>query len=175
MKTKREVSQVGIDTHRKFSRATTRDANGKVVWRQWLEHADRDGLREQLLTWPESTPVVLEATFGWCRLSDELEAAGLEPHLASSRKVAAWRDARGIAKSNRTDADLLSEIWTQQPRWWEVWMVPRDVRDRREWMRYRMALVALQSGLKHRIHAVLHRHGSACRTCGKAYPQVGLD
>lgn len=159
MKTRRKVTQIGVDTHRKFSKATARDAAGKVVWRQRVEHADRDGLREQLLTWPEGAPVVLEATFGWGWLCDELQAAGMEPHLASSRKVAAWRDARGMAKSNRTDADLLSELWTQQPRWWEVWLAPQDVRDKREWMRYRMTLVAMQSGLKCRIHAVLHRHG----------------
>jgi transposase len=154
-----KVTQIGVDTHRKFSKVTARDAAGKVVWRQRLEHADRSGLREQLRTWPEGTPVMLEATFGWSWLSDELEEAGLEPHLASSRKVAAWREARGMAKSNRTDADLLSELWTQQPRWWEVWLAPREVRDKREWMRYRMTLVALQSSLKNRIHAVLHRHG----------------
>jgi transposase len=103
--------------------------------------------------------VVLEGTFGWGWLSDELSAAGLEPHLASSKKVAAWRDARGLAKSNRTDADLLSELWTQQPRWWEVWLAPLEVRSQREWLRYRMTLVRLQTGLKNRIHAILHRHG----------------
>ena len=107
-----------------FSTATARAADGKIVWRKRLEHADRGPLREELRTWPEGTPVVLEGTFGWGWLSDELSAAGLEPHLASSKKVAAWRDARGLAKSNRTDADLLSELWTQQPRWWEVWLVP---------------------------------------------------
>jgi transposase len=103
--------------------------------------------------------VVLEGTFGWGWLSDELSAAGLEPHLASSKKVAAWRDARGLAKSNRTDADLLSELWSQQPRWWEVWLAPAEVRSQREWLRYRMTLVRLQTGLKNRIHAILHRHG----------------
>jgi transposase len=92
-------------------------------------------------------------------MSDELSAAGLEPHLASSKKVAAWRDARGLAKSNRTDADLLSELWSQQPRWWEVWLAPPEVRSQREWLRYRMTLVRLQTGLKNRIHAILHRHG----------------
>jgi transposase len=116
-------------------------------------------MREHLRTWRDGTPVVLEATFGWGWLADELLAAGLDPHLASSRKVAGWRRARGKAKSNRTDADLLSELWDQQPRWWEVWLAPPEVRDRREWLRFRMALVTMQSGLKCRIHAVLHRHG----------------
>jgi transposase len=92
-------------------------------------------------------------------MSDELSAAGLDPHLASSRKVAAWRDARGLAKSNKIDADLLSELWDQKPRWWEVWLAPREVRDQRELLRHRMSLVRMQTGLKNRIHALLHRHG----------------
>lgn len=76
-----------------------------------------------------------------------------------SRKVAAWRKARGIAQSNRTDADLLAELWGQQPRWWEVWLGPQEVRDPREWMRYRMSLVAMQTRLKNQMHAIMHRHG----------------
>jgi len=142
-----------------FSRITARDENGGVVWRQRLEHGDRVTLREQLRSWPEGTPVILEGTFGWGWLSDEMVAAGLDPHLASSAKMAAWRTARGLAKSDRIDADLLSELWSQQPRWWEVWLAPPPVRDQREWLRYRMSLVRTQTAVKNRIHAVLHRHG----------------
>jgi len=159
MKTKRRIAQVGCDCHREFSRITARDDQGRIVWRQRLEHADRLELREQLGRWPKGTPVILEGTFGWGWLSDEMAAAGLDPHLASSAKLAAWRKARGLAKSDRIDADLLSELWTQQPRWWEVWLAPREVRDRREWLRYRMSLVKIQTALKNRTHAVLHRHG----------------
>jgi len=154
-----QVTQIGLDCHRRFSNATGRDAAGKIVWRERLDHGNRNTLREALEEWPKGAPVILEGTFGWGWLSDELIAAGLDPHLASSKKVAAWRDARGLAKSNRVDADLLSELWTQQPRWWEVWLAPQEVRDQREWLRYRMALVGMQTGLKNRIHAILHRHG----------------
>jgi transposase len=129
------------------------------VWRQRLDHRDRGALREQLRDWPKGTPVILESTFGWGWMSDELLDAELDPHLANSRKVAAWRDARGLAKSDRIDSDLLAELWSQQPRWWEVWLAPAEVRQQREWMRYRMSLVAMQTSLKNRIHAVLHRHG----------------
>lgn len=153
------VTQMGMDSHGKFSRVAARDGKGAIVWRQRLEHGDRRRLREQLKTWPSGVPVVLEGTFGWGWLSDELADAGLKPYLASSGKVAAWRKARGMAKSNRTDADLLSELWSQQPRWWEVWRAPVAVRDQREWLRYRMGLVAMQTQIKSRIHAVLHRHG----------------
>jgi transposase len=159
METLQKVSHVGCDLHKKFTIATARDAQNRLLWRQRLEHADRPRLRAQLGTWPKGTPVIFEASFGWGWFADVVQAAQLEPHLASSRKVAAWREARGLPKSNRVDADLLSELWGQQPRWWEVWLAPPAVRDQREWLRYRMALVRIQTGLKNRVHAVLHRHG----------------
>ena len=83
---------------------------------------------------------------------------GMDIHRKFS-KVAAWRKARGLAKSDRTDADLLSELPAERERWWEVWLAPPTVRDQREWLRYRMTLVRTQTALKNRIHAVLHRHG----------------
>ena len=138
MKMSERITQFGLDSHRMFSNVTARDAEGKIVWRKRLEHADRRPLREELQTWPKGAPVVLEGTFGWGWWSDELSAAGLEPHLASSKKVAAWRDARGLAKSNRTDADLLSELWSQSAaggRGWEVWLAPPEVRSQRAWLR----------------------------------------
>jgi transposase len=155
----RKVTQIGCDVHRKFSTVTARDQENRIVWRERLNHTDRAGLRTQLRRWPKGTPVIVEGTFGWGWLSDEMAAAGLDPHLASSRKVAGWRDVRGMAKSDRTDADLLSELWSEKSRWWEVWLAPPEVRNQREWLRYRMGLVRIQTGVKNRIHAILHRHG----------------
>jgi transposase len=91
----------------------------------------------------------------------------MDPHLASSRKVGAWRAGRGLAKSNNLDADLLGELWNEKPtikhgrihRWWEVWLAPQEVRDQRELLRHRMGLVQIQTVVKNRVHAVLHRHG----------------
>lgn len=154
-----KVSHVGLDCHRNFSQITARDAKNAVLFRQRLEHGDRPQLRQTLERFPAGTPFILEGTFGWGWMADELKECRQDPHLASSRKVAAWREARGIAKSNKIDADLLSELWPQQPRWWEVWLGPQQVRDERELLRYRMGLVAVQTMTKNRIHALLHRHG----------------
>jgi transposase len=159
MRIESKVTQVGLDNHRNFSRLTGRDSSGKIVVRMRLEHKDRQALREDLRCLPAGTPVVLEGTFGWGWMSDDLKACDLDPHLASSRKTAGWRVARGMAKNNKIDADLLSELWSQPERWWEVWLAPPEVRDQREWLRYRMSLVRMQTGLKNRIHATLHRHG----------------
>ena len=154
-----KVARIGMDIHRKFSKVTARDPQQRIVWRERIEHRERPALRRRLRRWPAGTPVVLEGSFGWSWLADELVAAGLEPHLASSRKVAQWRDLHGLAKCDRTDADLLSLLGFEPARLWEVWLPPPEVRQQRELLRYRMTLVQLQTGLKNRVHAILHRHG----------------
>lgn len=162
-----KLSSIGLDCHRNFSLASAREESGRIAWRQRLDHADRASLKEELAKWPAGTPVILEGTFGWGWMSDELRDTGLDPHLSSGRKVAAWRTARNPAKSNKKDADLLSELWFERcrmeggvmKRWWEVWCVPPQVRDQREWLRYRMSLVRMQTMMKNQVHATLHRHG----------------
>jgi len=130
-----------------------------VVAREKLDHRDRSALREQIGRWPRGTPLVLEASFGWGWLSDEMRAAGLAPHLSNCYKVAQMRKARGGVKTNGKDAELLSLLPAEADRWWQVWLAPPEVRDRREWLRYRMSLVALQTQTKNRIHAIFHRQG----------------
>ena len=159
METQGKVTRIGMDIHRTFSRVSARDDAQRIVWRRRLEHCDRLPLRAELARWPAGTPVVLEGSFGWSWLADELAEAHLQPHLASSRKVARWRDLHGLAKSNRTDADLLSLLGFEPPRLWEVWLPPPEVRQQRETLRYRMTLVQTQTAFKNRIHAILHRHG----------------
>jgi len=162
-----KVSQIGLDVHRKFSTVSLRDDSGKVVARERLDHIDRIKLRERISRWPAGTPVILEGTFGWGWLSDELLSLKMDPHLASSCKMAAWRKGRGLAKSNKIDADLLSELWSEKPmvrhgvlhRWWEVWLAPQEVRDQRELLRHRVNLVQMQTMVKNQIHAMMHRHG----------------
>lgn len=153
------VKQLGLDTHRKFSILAARDSTGRIVRRERLEHADRAKMRQRLQQYPPGTPVFLEASFGWGWMSDELSGCALRPRLAHSGKVADWRKTRGPAKSNRRDAELLSELGDEKSTWWEVWMAPASVRRLRELMRHRMSLVQHQTALKNRVHAALHRHG----------------
>ena len=136
-----------------------RDKTGKVQVRERLEHRDRVGLRRQLGRWPKGVPLVLEASFGWGWLSDEMLAAGMNVHLSNCYKVEQMRKARGQVKTNGKDADLVSLLPLEATNWWEVWLAPPAVRDRREWMRYRADLVGVQTQAKNRIHAVFHRHG----------------
>jgi len=149
----------GMDVHYKFSSVTFRDSAGKVVRRERLDHPQRDQLCQRLNQWPRGIPVVLEASFGWGWLSDLMTEAGLEVHLSNCYKVEQMRKARGLVKTSKKDADLTSLLPLEATNWWEVWRAPRDVRERREQMRFRGDLVALQTTVKNRIHAMFHRHG----------------
>jgi transposase len=148
-----------MDVHYKFSNVTFRDQGGRVVRRERLDHPRRAELREQVSRWPQGVPIVLEASFGWGWLSDVLSEAGLEPHLSNCYKLEQMRKARGWVKTNKKDADLVSLLPLETTDWWEVWRAPVEVRNRREQMRFRGDLVALQTAVKNRIHAVFHRHG----------------
>jgi transposase len=160
MKTiKYNVTCGGMDVHYKFSNVTFRDKAGRVVCRERLKHPQRAQLQERLNRWPKGIPIVLEASFGWGWLSDLLIEAGLEPHLSNCYKLEQMRKARGWVKTNKKDADMLSLLPFETTDWWEVWRAPREVRNRREQMRFRGDLVALQTVVKNRIHAIFHRHG----------------
>lgn len=159
MEQDQRVACVGLDCHKRFSRLTARNASQQIVWRTRWDHRQSRAFWDKLDQLPRHTPVVLESTFGWAWMADRLAAAGLAPQLASSRKVAAWRAARGLAKCDRLDADLLSELPAERGRWWAVWLPPPELRQRREWLRYRMSLVRTQTALKNRVHALLHQHG----------------
>ena len=154
-----KVAAIGVDVHYQFSTVTMRDSEAKVVRRERLEHRDRAQLRQRLSQWPAEAPVVLEASFGWGWLSDLLQEVGLQPVLSNCLKVEKIRKARGWAKTNRKDADLLSVLPFEKESWWKVWPAPPEVRDQRETMRYRSSLVGVQTGTKNRISALLHRHG----------------
>ncbi len=149
----------GMDVHYKFSNVTFRDKDGRVVRRERLGHPRGDQLRECLSRWPRGIPIVLEASFGWGWLSDLLSEMGLEPQLSNCYKLEQMRKARGWVKTNKKDADMLSLLPFEPTAWWEVWRAPAEVRNRREQMRFRGDIVALQTAVKSRIHAIFHRHG----------------
>jgi transposase len=153
------VACAGMDVHYKFSNVTFRDANGKVVSRQRLDHPNRKQLAERLSLWPKGIPVVMEASFGWGWLSDLLEQAGQDVHLSNCYKLEQMRKARCWIKTNKKDADMLSLLPFETTDWWKVWRAPPEVRNRREQMRFRGDLVGLQTAVKNRIHAIFHRHG----------------
>ncbi|MFE2971857.1 IS110 family transposase [Streptomyces sp. NPDC059340] len=100
--------------------------------------------------------VVLEATYGWYWAADVLQAAGARVHLAHPLGVKgfAYRRVKNDVRDAADLADLL-----RRGRLPEAWIAPPPVRELRELVRYRAKLVALRSGLKSQVHAVLAKVG----------------
>jgi transposase len=100
--------------------------------------------------------VVLEATYGWYWAADLLQACGAKVHLAHPLGVKMFGYQR--VKTDARDATNLAELLRMQ-RLPEAWLAPPAVRELRELVRYRAKLVALRSGLKAQVHAVLAKQG----------------
>ena len=151
---------LGWDVHRKFSKVSLQEMTSEgqihVVERARLEHYDRQAMRQWLSRVPAGTPVALEAAFGWPWIADLLEEVGLEPHLGHPPAIKVL--AQHEAKSDRCDGDRLGKFQLRGilP---ESYLAPPEVRQRRERMRYRIVLVRLQTGVKNRVQATLHRFG----------------
>ncbi len=158
MKVLSNVTQTGLDNHRKFGNLTARDAQKNVVARMKLDYTNRRAMAKQLAQLPPGTPVIVESSFGWGWLCDELAELSLSPRLASAAKVSGYRKLTTNAKTNKIDANTLSDL-PRNENWWRVWLAPQEVRDERELLQYRMGLVQCQTQTKLRIHALLHRHG----------------
>lgn len=151
---------VGWDIHRKFSQLSLleRDerAEIRVVKRTRLEHADRAAMRAELAKLPPGTPVAMEGAFGWPWIADLVTELGLEPHLGHPPALKIL--AKHEAKTDRADADRLGRFWLRGT-FPESYLSTPAVRQLRERLRYRMALVHLRGGMKSRVQAILHRQG----------------
>jgi transposase len=104
----------------------------------------------------EEVDAVLEATYGWYWAADALEAAGARVHLAHPLGIAMFTHQR--VKNDRRDATNLADL-LRMGRLPESWIAPPATRELRELVRYRAKLVALRSGLKAQVHAVLAKEG----------------
>jgi transposase len=175
-----ERQYVGIDPHRRRSVIVRRTDAGETLSTVRIEN-DPVALSPEVAKAGPNPEVVLEATYGWYWAADVLHAEGATVHLAH-RLGNNWGHRR--VKNDERDAtdrvDLL-----RVGRLAEAWIAPPAVRELRELVRYRAKLVALRSGLKAQVHAVLAKEGvavpvlrvlSASRTlsmCRTGYTKTG--
>src|SRR6266542_2636846 len=113
-------------------------------------------LAEQVASWGENPEVVLEATYGWYWAADVLAEAGAVVHLAHPLGVKGFAYRR--VKNDERDATDLADL-LRLGRLAEAWIAPPPTRELRELVRYRAKLVALRSGLKAQVHAVMAKEG----------------
>jgi transposase len=145
---------VGIDFHRRRSMIVRKNAAGeklssvRVVNDPWVIAA---AVAE---AGPEPE-VVIEATYGWYWIVDWLQGQGATVHLANPSGLN-W-GTRRVKNDERDAIDLIDML--RLGRLPEAWIAPSATRELRELVRYRAKLVALRSGLKAQVHAVMAKEG----------------
>jgi transposase len=150
-----ERQYIGCDVHRSYSVFRIMDAMGKLSAALRIEH--RDGELERFLkTLPPGSPVAVEACGGWMWIVNQIEAAGLEAHLAHPLVVK--KRTAGLIQTDQTDAAGLA-LLLRNGTLPEVWIASPAVRDLRGLVRSRLAIRRYQSAFKNRIHGILNQYG----------------
>ena len=101
----------------------------------------------------------MEASGNWMFVYETIEQYTPQVVLAHPLKTRAIAEAR--IKTDTIDATTLAELLRLDgiP---QAYIPPREVRDVRELLRYRAALVSLRIGLKNKVHAVLTKNAMEC-------------
>jgi transposase len=151
-----EQRYVGIDLHRRRSVIVTMDQTGEVLSSVRIEN-DPVAMSVAVAEAGEGAEVAFEATYGWYWLADLLQSDGHVVHMAHPLAMTGMTVNRRV-KTDWKDATLLADVMRMGslP---EGWIAPPETRELRELVRYRAKLVALRSGLKGQVHAVMAKHG----------------
>jgi len=145
---------VGCDAHKHYSQLEVQDSDGQVLNRIRIDH-HAGAISSFFSQLPHGTPVALESVGNWYWIADEIEAAGCRPLLTNPAKATLLMDH--VNKTDKLDANGLATLLRlgSLP---SVWLPPASVRDQRELPRARMALCALRTSLKNRIHSFLAKY-----------------
>ena len=147
---------VGVDLHRHRSVIVRKDAGGELLETVQIEN-DPIVLAEAIGRAGETPEVVLEATYGWYWAADVLAECGASVHLAHPLGNS-WGNRR-VKNDERDATDLIDML--RLGRLAEAYIAPPGLRELRELVRHRAKLVAIRSGLKAQVHAILAKEGLA--------------
>ncbi len=149
-----ERQYVAIDLHARRSVIVREDEEGRELG---VTRIDNDPMALGLAL-AEAGPdpeVAIEATYGWYWAVDVLQDQGVQVHLVNPSGLA-WGDRR-VKNDYRDCCDLIERMRLHKLP--EAWIAPPATRELREIVRYRAKLVALRTGLKAQVKAVLAKHG----------------
>jgi transposase len=145
---------VGIDFHRRRSVIVRKNAAGEKLGSVRVAN-DPLAIASAIADAGPEPEVVIEATYGWYWVVDLLQEQGASVHLANPSGLN-W-GTRRVKNDERDAIDLVDML--RLGRLPEAWIAPPAVRELRELVRYRAKLVALRSGLKAQVHAVMAKEG----------------
>jgi transposase len=143
---------VGIDFHRRRSVIVRKNSAGETLSSVRVSN-DALAVAAAVAEAGPEPEVVIEATYGWYWIVDLLQEQGATVHLANPSGLN-W-GTRRVENDERDAIDLVDML--RLGRLPEAWIAPPATRELRELVRYRAKLVALRSGLKAQVHAVMPR------------------
>jgi transposase len=151
---------IGCDAHKKFSLFVAMNERGEYGRPVRVSH-EREHMQGFLADLPAGSQIALETSGSYYWLVEEMERAGHQPCLAHALR--AKQRMQGMHKSDERDARGLAMLLRNGtlPR---IWIPPRQLRDERELLRFRMSLVEMRSRLKNRIHGILMRYNVVIET-----------
>jgi transposase len=149
------MSIIAFDSHKHYTFARVEGKNGENPKEFRIEHK-RGNITSFLSRQQSGSSVAVETVGNWYWIIDEIEQAGMEPHLVHARKAKMMFGC--INKTDKLDAkglNVLQRAGTLPT----VWIPPGEVRDKRELPRTRMVFSGQRTRLKNRIHSVIDKHG----------------
>lgn len=152
----------GFDLHRKqitFDYVDT--VTGEVQCGQ-VVGADRVRLAEWLKRFAgrDDVDFAVEACTGWRYVVEELQRAGVRPHLAEPADTAAARGRKRRPKTDRSDAKLIRSL-LETDRLPQCYIPPVEVLEYRALLELYQDLRRGHTAWSQRIHAVLFHQGAA--------------
>lgn len=152
------MQYVGFDIHKRFTFYTQMNETGEIQRQGKLENS-HEALAAFFADIGEPAQVALEASINWYHLYDLLEALDIPVTLAHPLRTRAIAEAK--VKTDKVDSTILAHLLRADlvP---AAYIPPQPIRDLRELLRYRAALVRVQTSIKNRVHAILLKHGYQC-------------
>jgi transposase len=147
---------VGIDLHLHRSVVAGLDEAGDQLGWVRIDNDPKALVREVRAAGGRGCAVAIEATYGWYWAVDALLAARFEVHLAHPSGLRALRNRKRVETDPR-DAYGLANLLRlgSLP---EAYIAPPDLRELRELVRHRRALVKLSTAVKAGVRALLAKH-----------------
>ena len=150
----------GIDLHKKYAYVTLMDQLGYIQHKGRFENKENK-LVPFLCETNKTVPVdaVIESTYGWYWLGEQLESAKIDYVLAHPKKV---HDLVKGRKTDKNDAKALADLYRTNllP---EAYVPTPEERAFREVLRFRFTLVSQKTALQRRLRDILAKQNIECK------------
>lgn len=152
---------LGIDLHKEFGYWTLMNNEKKVLFKGKVPTKE-DSVRKAVESLPvkvEDVQCAIEPVSQWGWYSDILEDTGMKVKLVDVYKSKLIAGTR--LKNDKVDSLILAEMLRSDflP---EAYLAPKETRELRELLRWKIFLVRIRARIKNRIHGMLSHHGLIC-------------